>query len=232
MELVVKRLDSRPELVGATVMLADSRAQDLAAQRARVAVVTKHGELMSVKPDSVRAQNAVELPRSTLMTFSVYSCPAINVVESENQRSTVAVSNIRSETLLLIEHVFAGSNIMVHSALNEDSLLRGQLFPRAPDADLGLKVWHCSEFMEMGLEEPERSLGLRSTMINFSSSPNATLVWMRLDGAPVHFAMVQTIKDVVAGEEITVDFGPGYHSTRGGVDRPGRGHAVPFNPLR
>lgn len=71
-------------------------------------------------------------------TSIIYSSNLINVVEENEYKSMIALDDIKSQTLLFIEHVFTGAVLECQIMVRENEYFYDQLYPRE-------KIWEKEE---------------------------------------------------------------------------------------
>ncbi len=163
------------------------------------------------------------------MESSIYSSTRIVYADADVEyRMEDGAFSVRAKAdldvgrLVLVEHVFSGSNLEMHALMFLDGGLRRALYPRcdvgssdeaaAGDSEKNAKKISMNAFDFRG----DMVIGDRICKFNHACKPNSYLSWAdNVDG--VKFYGVWTVAKVRRGDELTLDYTNGYAHAHDGM---------------
>jgi len=172
-------------------------------------------------PPRAAAAN-VALPESTGVTALLHSSAV--VLERGGRRSAVAAAPVKRGEIVLVEFVCTAGETVLQVAVNLYGHLFTHLWPRPPAgagapetaaarAQLAydksrLNVFGIQPFFDSELNP--QYLGLHLSMLDHAADFNCAIDTVRPQGSELCFAVAVAQRDIPAGAELTIDYGPGY----------------------
>jgi hypothetical protein len=149
-------------------------------------------------------------------TNIVYLNDGIDIIDKDNYKSVVSTKTINTHTLLLVEHVFTGTNEECHLIVRDNEYLFNTLHPRSlewenesnEDKDqisLTKLIRNC-----YGKNLDNLFICDFMSKINHSCIPNTVFfraIGKNIHGLQVNYIALVTIKEIAQGEEITINYG-------------------------
>ena len=147
-------------------------------------------------------------------TRTVYSDPDVEYCMRDGAFSVRAKADLDVGKLVLIEHVFSGTNREMHALMYVDDGLRRTLYPRrdddgdeaaAGDSERNAKKISMNAFDFRG----DMVIGEKICKFNHACKPNVYLTWVdNVDD--VKYYGVWTVAKVKRGDELTLDYANGH----------------------